>query len=252
MNLQFIRKGFEKHTFISDETYALSYTQGKLTDIIRLNSHLSYGKNKSSFSNRIVIKPNYNYTEDVIGKGGYNWNISQSIDYYAEALTSNFNFGISYSKNKTNRALNNNDFNNVYNHNWNYNLNIKSIFSGIFNYKIVGNLSRNVYKSTENQRSTLLNTQAELEFMLSPKLNLNTSFENNNYFTKGIKQTPFLDASLHYKTKLSKKDFHFSLEGRNLLNMKANKQVQVSDYYTSQSSRYLMPRMLLLSVNFGF
>lgn len=255
MNSQFITKGYDKHAFMARESYRVNYKYGKVTDLIRIRTGAEYNNNKASFTTRSIIRPNYSYVENIIGKGGYEWNLNSYLDYYVEPLATNFSLGIRHSQAKSSRAVNTSDFEDIYNRNWDYSLDIQSIFASKFNYKLTSNLNRNHYNSKnsiDKNWSTYLRTNLELQFLLNSKFNLNLNFENNNYFNNAIKSTQFVDSGLNYKTDLFNKNFHFSLEGKNLLNKKTFNQLQVNDFYTSESTTYLLPRMLLLSVNFGF
>src|SRR5690625_7335850 len=98
---------------------------------------------------------------------------------------------------------------------------LTSAFSGMFNYDLSGTYSYSLSKTEPSASSISLKASATMYFNINKKLTFNTNFDTYQFFDSHIRATNFVDLSMSYKTSLFSEEFHFVLEGRNLLNNRA-------------------------------
>lgn len=251
-NLHYIVKGFDKHSHYSTQRYYLDFYKGnRRIDKFLMTSSVSYSNANKSFTNRILVEPNYNYYEKTLGEGTYYWDFSQKFEYYFSALKLNADLRIAYLIHNRQTAINADDFSTVYNYTWNYNLILNSNFKGFFDYRFTANYFPSKVKSQNTYKAKFLTSDLELLFNLNKKFNSKINLSHHNYYNKGAKSIQFIDLSSNYTALIGDKEFKFDLEIRNLLNKKSQDKVQISDLYTYQSLEFLLERMVLVSLNFS-
>lgn len=252
VGLQSLTKGFSEFKHLSSDSYSLRYSYGKWTDAFNLNSSLSYELDHDYFSNKIYIEQDYSYMEQVLARNQKRLRASTEINQYIAPIHSNLKLSLNYFTQEYQRELNSNISEGVKMKSWYADLELKSALKGFFNYELQANYFHSESKTTSRFSVDFLKASANLYFNLNPKLSLSSFLETYHFFDSNIRSTNFVDFNLNYKTKLFSKDFHFILEGRNLLNNKEFYRSNITDISISNESYRLLPRMLLLNVSWSF
>lgn len=250
--LQMVSKGFSAFDHISSESYEAGYTYGEWNDVFNFGVAMRYDVDHDYFTSKMQIEQDYTYIEHIKGQNQKRLSLRANSDYYIDGLSSNVKLGVNYSKLNYQMQRNSEEWENVEGQNWYVMPSLTSAFSGMFNYDISGAYSYSLSKTESSASSSFLKASATLYFNINEKLSFNTDFETYQFFDSSIRATDFVDLSMSYKTSLFSKDFHFVLEGRNLLNNKAFYQSRVSDISESSELYQLLPRMLMLNVNWSF
>lgn len=245
-------KGLEEFNQLNSSTAFLNYTYGSWGDKIFINTFITYSKNNSFYSTNSIIAQNYSQSEKIIIKDRSFTSISSNLDYYFKAIKSNLKIDLSGSKTNFKNIVNNSDLREINTINAEYGFQLRSGFRGVFNYHFGSKWNYNQVKTTIVNSFTNNMSFLDLSIILNKKLNFqiqseryyfgNLNKENNKYY--------FLDLEGRYTVKENKLTFYLS--ANNLFNTKTFKNYYISDINVSKTEYRLLPRYLLLKMEFRF
>lgn len=245
-------KGLEEFNQLNSSSAFLNYTHGSWGDKFFANTYILYSKNNDFFSTNSVIEQNYSLSEKIIIKDRKLLSISSNIDYYFKPIKTNFKVNLGVSNTNFKNIVNNSDLREVENLNANYGFELRSIFKGFLNYHIGSKWSYNQIETSIKNSFTDNMSFLDLSLMFSDKFNIqlqseryffgNLDKENNKYY--------FLDLETRYVVKENK--LTFFLSGNNLFNTETFKNYSISDVNIVQTEYRLMPRYVLLKVEYRF
>ena len=148
--------------------------------------------------------------------------------------------------------VNNSNLREVKNFNADYGFELRSGFRGFFNYHIGSKWNYNEVQTTIKNNFTDNMSFLDLSFMFKDKFNIqvqseryffgNLDKDNNKYY--------FLDLEARYVVKENK--LTFFLSGNNLFNTETFINYSISDINISQTEYRLMPRYVLLKMEYRF
>jgi hypothetical protein len=245
-------KGLNDFKQLQASNAILNYILGSWSDKFFANAFVMYAKNHDFFSSNSFITPSYNLSERIIIKDQEMLNFSSSVDNYFKAIKSNLKMNLGVTKMNYKNIINNSDLRQVKSFNYNYGFELRSGFSGIFNYHIGTKWQTNEIRTTFNNRFTDNVSFLDLSFVFNEKINFqikseryhfgNLDSNNNNYY--------FLDFDLRYNAKPNKLTFY--LTGNNLFNTKTFRNYSISDINISKTEFRLLPRYILLKLEYRF
>jgi hypothetical protein len=245
-------KGLEEFNQLNSSSAILNYTYGSWGDKFFANTFILYSKNNDFFSTNSIIAQNYSQSEKIIIKDRDFLSISSSIDRYFKPIKSNLKINLGASKTNFKNIVNNSNLREVKNFNADYGFELRSGFSGFFNYHIGSKWNYNEVETTIINNFTDNMSFLDLSFMFSDKFNIqvqseryffgNLDIENNKYY--------FLDVEARYVVKENK--LTFFLSGNNLFNTETFRNYSISDINISQTEYRLMPRYVLLKMEYRF
>ncbi len=245
-------KGTGELQQLSESAVSFSYTHGNWDDRFFTTLFLLYNKNHDFFSTQTWLTQNFTESRTIVLKDKELWFISGNADYYIKSIKTNVKFLFDGTQSDYKNILNDSELRKVKSLNMGYGFELRSTFKGVFNYNVGTKWTYNQYK-TEVLHSYSENTSfLNLNFIISRKLNFNVKSELYYFGSsdKGKDTYGFLDLGVQYR---SQKDrLTFSLTGNNLLNTQNIINYNISDVSVSETSYRLVPRYLLLSVEFGF
>lgn len=247
-----ISKGLEEFNQLNSSSAILNYTYGSWGDKFFANTFILYTKNNDFFSTNSIIAQNYSQSEKIIIKDRENLSISSSIDRYFKPIKSNIKINLGANKTNFKNIVNNSNLREVKNFNADYGFEVRSGFRGFFNYHIGSKWNYNEVETTIKNNFTDNMSFFDLSFMFSDKFNFqlqseryffgNLDKENNKYY--------FLDLEARYIVKENK--LTFFLSGNNLFNIETFRNYSISDINISQTEYRLMPRYVLLKMEYRF
>ena len=245
-------KGLEEFNQLNSSSAVLNYTYGSWGEKFFANSFVVYSKNNDFYSTNSIIAQNYSQSEKIIIKDREFLSISSSLDYYFKPIKSNLKINLGATKTNFKNIVNNSNLREVKNINTNYGFELRSGFRGFFNYHIGSKWNFNKVETTIKNDFTDNMSFLDLSFMFSDKFNIqaqveryffgNLDKENNKYY--------FLDLEARYIVKENK--LTFFLSGNNLFNTETFRNYSISDINISQTEYRLMPRYLLLKMEYRF
>ena len=245
-------KGLEDFNQLNSSSAILNYTYGSWGDKFFANTFILYSKNNSFFSTNSIIAQNYSQTEKIIIKDRENLSISSSIDRYFKPIKSNLKINFGGTKTNFKNIVNNSNLREVKNFNADYGFELRSGFRGPFNYHIGSKWNFNQVKTNIKNNFTNNMSFLDVSFMINEKFNFqiqteryffgNLKHENNTYY--------FIDLEARYVIKDNK--LTFFLSGNNLNDTEKFINYSISDINISQTEYRLMPRYVLLKMEYRF
>jgi hypothetical protein len=245
-------KGLEDFNQLNSSSAILNYTYGSWGDKFFANTFIVYSKNNNFFSTNSIIAQNFSQSEKIIIKDREFLSISSSIDRYFRPIKSNLKINLGATKTNFKNIVNNSNLREIKQFNADYGFELRSGFRGFFNYHIGSKWNYNEVETTIINNFTDNMSFLDLSFMFSDKFNIqvqseryffgNLDKENNKYY--------FLDLEARYVFKENK--LTFFLSGNNLFNTETFRNYSISDINISQTEYRLMPRYVLLKLEYRF
>ncbi|WP_397447666.1 hypothetical protein [Polaribacter sp. R77954] len=128
---------------------------------------------------------------------------------------------------------------------------MRSGFTGIFNYHIGTKWKTNTIQTTIENSFTDNTSFLDLSFFFNKKFNIDVQSER--YFFGNLQNENtyyFLDVNSNYK--LLKDKLTLSVSGKNLFNTKTFRNFSISDFGSSTKEYKLLPRYILLKMEYRF
>ena len=245
-------KGLEEFNQLHSSSAIFNYTYGSWGDKFFANTFILYSKNNNFFSSNSIIAQNYSQTEKIIIKNRENLSISSSIERYFKPIKSNLKINFGGTKTNFINIVNNSNLRKVKNFNAEYGFELRSGFRGFFNYHIGSKWNLNQVETTIKNKFTNTMSFVDVSFMINEKFNFqvqteryifeNLKNENNTYY--------FIDLEASYVIKENK--LTFFLSGNNLYNTAKFINYSISDINISETEYTLMPRYVLLKMEYRF
>ncbi|MCZ8296213.1 MAG: carboxypeptidase-like regulatory domain-containing protein [Flavobacterium sp.] len=245
-------KGLEEFNQLNSSSAILNYTYGSWGDKFFANTFVLYSKNNDFFSTNSIIAQNFSQSEKIIIKDREFLSISSSIDRYFKPIKSNLKINLGATKTNFKNIVNNSNLREVKNFNADYGFELRSGLRGFFNYHIGSKWNYNQVETAIKNNFTDNMSFLDLSFMFSDKFNIqaqseryffgNLDKDNNKYY--------FLDLEARYVVKENK--LTFFLSGNNLFNTETFRNYSISDINISQTEYRLMPRYVLLKMEYRF
>jgi hypothetical protein len=244
-------KGTGNFNQLDASSFVFNYQLGNWSDRFFADTFILYSKNHDFFSTNTQIKQNFRQSEKTLIKDREFVSINSKLDYYFKFISSNFKLDVGYTKSEFKNRVNNSNLRQVKSYNYNYGFELRSGFSGIFNYHIGTKWNTTKIETTINNSFTDNESFLDLSFIFNKKLDVQLKSERY-YF--GNLQTDntyyFLDLDARYK--LIENKLTLGLTGKNLFNTEKFRNFSISDIGTSITEYRLLPRFLLLELEYRF
>ena len=247
-----LSKGLDDFNQLSSSSAILNYTYGSWGDKFFANTFLLYSKNNDFYSTNSIITQNYSQSEKIIIKDREFVSLSSSIDRYFKPIQSNLKLTLGANKSNFKNSVNNTNLREVTNLGADYGFELRSGFKGFFNYHLGSKWNYNQVKTTIKNDFT--DNMSFLDLSMQFNDTFNVQVQGERYFfgnlNKGSNQYYFLDTEARYVVKPNK--LTFFLSGNNLFNTQTFKNYSVSDISISQTEYRLVPRYVLLKMEYRF
>jgi hypothetical protein len=245
-------KGLEEFNQLNSSSAFLNYTYGSWGDKFFVNFFGVYTKNNDFYSTNSIIAQNYSQSEKIIIQDREFLTLSSSMDRYFKLIKSNLKINLGTTRTNFKNIVNNSDLREVKNFNANYGFELRSGFRGFFNYHIGSKWTYNQVETTIKNDFTDTMTFLDLSFMFSNKFNI--QLQTERYFFGNLdsefNKYYFLDVEARYVVKENK--LTFFLSGNNLFNTETFTNYSISDINITQTEYRLMPRYVLLKMEYRF
>lgn len=246
-------KGYGDFNQLNASTFLFHYQYGDWGgDRIFFNTHAIYNINHTFLSSSYLINENFIQSQNILIKNRELLSLSTSIDYFIKYIASNIKIDFGYTKTSYKNEVNNNFLRDVNSSNYLLGISVRSGFNSLFNYHLGAKWSTNIIRADTKQSFKRIFGFLDLYFHMSEKLNFkiktdmyffDKSYQQNNVFY-------FLDFRAKYELKQHKIDL--SVIGRNLLNTEYYTTTSISDMGYSLANYKILPRYLLLKMNYKF
>lgn len=251
-NFRTFEKGTGTINQLNASSLLLNYSHENWADTFFANMYLLYSKNYDFFSNDILLSQNFSQSEKIIIKDREFIVLSSSIDRYFKSISSNLKFTFGGVNTVYKNVINRSELRQIRSINLNYGFELHSISRVFFNYHIGSKWNQYQIKTTITNSYTDNTSFIDLFFLVSKKLDF--QIQNEYYFFGNLEKNSndyyFIDLEARYKIKENK--LSFTLSGKNLTNTRTFKNYGISDFGISITEYRLMPRYILLKMEYSF
>ncbi len=231
-------------------TAVVFYQRGHWTDGLMINALLLYKKDHDFLSHATVLQPNFTQSQKVLFRDRRLITMASNADQYVGVIASNVKVQLSLTQ-STYKNIVNDVMREVANKSYALGLEIRSGFPGFFNYHVGSRWTRNVVTTRIKSGFTNNLTFIDLVFRLHNKSNLALTSERYSFGNVDINDDYyFLDFNWKYSIKQNK--LALTLTGRNLFNTDRFTTASISDVSTMVTSYALLPRYVMLKVDYRF
>lgn len=244
-------KGLENIEPLESSTFFLNYTLGNILSTFYANTSFIYVRDFDYLGSKSVITPDYTLNKMIRLKDREFFSFQTEPNIYLGSISQNLKIKLGYNKQNFKNSVNG-DLRNVTASTFNYGLEMRSAFIGSFNFHIGTEWFNSVYKTNLVQKST--RNLSFLDIVYEPVKGLNLSLSSSRYYFSDLDRDNdtyyFMDFEGKYQ--LIKNRLSLSLVGKNLLNTRTFRNVNISDTGIFTSEYRLLPRFFLLKANIRF
>ncbi len=244
-------KGTGDFNQLDASSVVFNYQLGNWSDRFFANTFILYSKNHDFFSTNTTIEQNFTQAEKILIKDREFISINSKLDYYFKFISSNLKVDLGYTKSEFKNIVNNSNLRLVTSNNYNYGLELRSGFKGIFNYHIGTKWTTTEIETTINNSFTDNVSFLDLSFIFNK--NLDFQLQSERYYFGNLQTDNtyyFLDFDARYK--LIENKLTLGITGKNLFNTERFRNFSISDIGTSTTEYRLLPRFVLLKLEYRF
>lgn len=245
-------KGTNNFAQLNTSNFILNYTLGNWGDKFFANTFLLYTKNHDFFSTNSVIAQSFSQSEKIVIKDRNFLSITSSVDRYFKPIKNNLklNFGLSQINFKN--IVNNSDLREVKNNGFEYGFELRSGFRGFFNYHLGSKWNYNEIKTSVSNSFTDSMSFLDLSFKVNDKFTVQTQTERYHFGNLENNSNTYYFMDLESKYIIKENKLSVSLSGNNLFNTETFKNYSITDISVSKTEYRLMPRYVLLKMEYRF
>ncbi len=244
-------KGTGSFSQLDASSAIINYQLGNWSDRFFANTFILYSKNRDFFSTNTTLSQNYSLAEKILIKDREFISINTNLDYYFKFISSNLKLDLGYTKSEFKNIVNNSDLRMVTSNNYNYGIELRSGFKGIFNYHIGTKWTTIEIETTINNSYTNNMSFLDLMFVFNNKFDIQLQSERYYFGNLETDNTYyFLDFDMRYK--LIENKLTLGLTGKNIFNTEKFRNFSVSDIGTTTTEYRLLPRFVLLKMEYRF
>jgi len=245
-------KGTGDFDQLNTSSIIFNYQLGNWGNKFFANTFLIYNKNHDFYTTNSVITQNYSQSNKILIKDKEFLNISSNINRYFKSISSNLKFKVGLSNSNYKNIVNNSNLREIRSQNFNYGLEIRSGFSGIFNYHFGTDWRTNKIKSNLTNSFTNNSSFLDLSFIFNDKFNIELQTERYFFGNLDKENSTYYFADFNAKYIFKKNKITISLIGKNLFNTNKFKEFSINDIGSSTTEYRLLPRYLLLKMEYRF
>lgn len=244
-------KGTGNFNQLNASSFIFNYQLGNWSERFFSNTFFMYTKNHDFFSTNSIITQNFTQTKKILIKDNAFLSINSDINYYFNFISSNIKLDLGYSQNNFKNIINNSNLREIKSKIYNYGFEMRSGFSGTFNYHFGSKWNTNTIQTTIENSFTDNTSFLDLSFVFSHTLDF--QLQTERYFFGNLENNNtyyFLDLEGRYQ--LVKDKLNLSISGKNLFNTKKFRNFSISDFGSSTTEYRLLPRYILLKMEYRF
>ncbi|WP_394773291.1 carboxypeptidase regulatory-like domain-containing protein [Flavobacterium sp.] len=245
------QKGTGQFNQLQSNVFFLKYGLGNWESKFSSNASIYYYKNFDFYSTNAVILQNYSQLEKIIIKNRSMFRADLDMSYFFSDISSTLKVEANYSKSNYKNIVNN-ELREVESGITVSSIEIRSNFKGFLNYHLGTKWTINEIRTSDLNKNT--DNLTFFDLLLSFNKNLNAEFQTERYHFGNLEASSskyyFLDIKANYIFKKNK--LSFSLSSNNLFNTKTFRQSYISDVVTSKTEYRILPRYVLLKMDYKF
>lgn len=244
-------KGTGDFNQLDASSFVFNYQLGNWSDRFFANTFIIYNKNHDFFSTNTQLQQDFVQSEKILIKDREFISINSDLDFYFKSISSNLKLDLGYTKSEFKNIVNSSGLREVTSNNYNYGLELRSGFTGVFNYHIGTKWTTSEIETTISNSFTNNVSFLDLSFVFSNRFDVQAQSELYYFGNLEIDNTYyFLDFDARYK--LIDNKLSLGISGKNLFNTERFKNFSISDIGSSTTEYRLLPRFVLLKIEYRF
>lgn len=251
-NYRSFEKGLGSFNQTDSKTASLVYTLGNWSDKFFANFNIIYNENNDFYSTNSRIFQNYSQSQKIIIHDREFLSMNSNTDYFFRTISSNLKLNLGISKANFKNIVNDSDLREIKNLNVNYGVELRSGFKGFFNYHFGTKWNYSKVETSISNSFTNNTSFLDLSFMIDEKFNFEIESERYYFGNLDKKNSDYYFLDLEARFIAKKNKLNFYLSGNNLLNTKTFQNYSISDISISQTEYRLLPRYVLLKMEYRF
>ncbi len=246
-------KGMDQFNQTGASTITINYELGNWNDEFFANTFIVYSKNFNYYSTNTLIQQNFVLSEKILIQDRDFLSISTKLDYYVKGVSSNLRLKLGYTNSNYKNSVNSLELREVKSTNINYGLEIRSGFNGVINFNIGTKWIFNEIETTRINSFTDNLSFLNLSLIFNQQFNIDITTERYyfGYLSQENSTYYFIDTEVRYKLKANSK-ITLGLSGKNLFNTETFRTLAISDVGVSLTEYRLLPRYVLLKIEYRF
>lgn len=246
-----LTKGAEEFEQMKASKLFLNYSLGNWGGKFFANTFLIYNKDYDYFSNNSFITANSTFNEQVLLNDREFLSINSTIDRYINFISSNLKLKGAYSLTKFENIVNER-YRQVNSSTLQYGAELRTGFNGFLNFHLGGQFTINNVKSTNSFKSKDVKSFIDFNFAINRNFSAFVKAEHFHFSASNGEDQNFffLDFNSRYTIKENKLILYLS--ANNLLNTSTFRNYFITDTSVSSTEYRLLPRYLMLRVDYRF
>ena len=229
----------------------LNFSSGSWGDRFFANIYINYTRRNDYLSSKSVITSEVEKVEKIIFENQDLLNISSSLDQYLKFLSSNLKLKAGYSSTAF-KSVVNNTLRDVKADNYSLGFEFKTAFSSPFNFHLGSEWMKSEISSTGSFGTS--RNFSFLDLMYTPKTKLTFSLRTEAYHQDNSfsNSEPIFFLNFDARYSIIKNKLSLQLHGQNLTNTKSYTDSFVNEISSVETSYKLIPRYILLKIDYRF
>ena len=229
----------------------LNYQLGNWSDRFFVNTFIIYKKNYDFFSTNTTVEQNFTQASKILIKDREFVSVNSKLDYYFKFIKSNLKVDLGYTKSEFKNIVNNSSLRKVTANNFNYGFELRSGFRGIFNYHLGTKWTTSKIETTITNSFTDNISFLDFSFVFDKKFDLKIQSERY-FFGNFIRDNTYYFLDIDARYQLIDNKLTVGLSGKNLFNTEKFRNYTLSDIGSSTTEYRLLPRFVLLKMEYRF
>jgi hypothetical protein len=228
-----------------------NYEFGNWSDRFFANLFLIYNKGHRVFSTNTMIQPSFAQSDKILVSERSLLSLNANLDYFIAVINSNVKMDLGYSRMAFQNGVNSTALRDVLSAGYSLGVEFRSGFGGIFNYHAGTKWRISEVKMPIN--NSLVNNISFLDFSFVFNPRFDVQIKCDRYYFDSMQSGStyyFLDLRAQYKIIESK--LSIEVKGKNLSNTDTFRNISVSDLGSTTVEYRLLPRSVLLKIEYRF
>lgn len=246
-----LQRGVGQPQQLRESGIYITHSLGNWGDRYFINTLLSYTKKKDFLSTVATIDPALEIFQHAVFNDQEFLNLSTNLDFFLKSLNSNLKMKGGYSISNYPKVVNNEPLY-AEAEDFRYGVEFKTAFLSHFNFHLGSEWNTSYIDASGRFKSTRNMSFLDMIYVANDKLNISVQAERYSYRSQNHRSDGmyFIDVNLRYsflKNKLS-----LQLHGQNLLNTTTFQDYFITDLSMSSFDYEILPRLLMLKINYRF
>jgi len=244
-------KGTGSFNQLDASNLVFNYQLGNWSDRFFANTLIIYSKNHDFFSTNTIIEQNFAQSQKILIEDREFINLNSKFDYFFKFIASNLKLDLGYTQSEFKNIVNGSDLREVMSKNFHYGMELRSGFKGIFNFHLGTKWSTTQIQTTIENAFTDNVSFMDASFVFNDKFNVQLQSERY-YFGNLQTDNTYYFFDFDSRWTAIKNKLTLGLSGRNLFNARRFRNFAVSNIGTATIEYRLLPRFVLLKMEYRF